>query len=238
MHDEREPNPSRVKKPDTAMPIDCDLIIFDCDGVLVDSEVLAVEAMQGVLNDAGVPATESMISGSFGMKQADTLMLIAMKTGIDIPADVPEQLWPATRALFERHLRPMPGIAAFIEAVGEKKRCVASSSNPDRIRVSLHLVGLESAFGDHLFSSHQVARGKPAPDLFLFAAETMGVEPHRCVVIEDSIFGVEAAKAAGMTALGFTGGSHIEEGHADVLIAGGAAAVAGDFDTLARTILS
>lgn len=220
------------------MAIDCDLIIFDCDGVLVDSEVLAVEAMQGVLNDAGVPATAAMIAASFGKKQADALVRIAMETGIDIPADVPEQVWPATRALFEKHLRPMPGIAAFIEAMGEKKRCVASSSNPDRIRVSLQLVGLEAAFGDHLFSSHQVARGKPAPDLFLFAAQRMGVEPHRCVVIEDSIFGVEAAKAAGMTALGFIGGSHLEGGHADVLIASGAAAAASDFDTLARAILS
>jgi HAD superfamily hydrolase (TIGR01509 family) len=220
------------------MAIANDLVIFDCDGVLVDSEVLSVEAMAQVLRAAGVPASEGMIARCFGMKQADILMRIATETGVDIPPEVPERLWPATRALFERSLKPMPGVEGFLMQLGDHKRCVASSSSPERIRVSLKLAGLDRFFGDDIFSSHQVARGKPAPDLFLFAAASMGIEPQRCVVIEDSIFGVEGARAAGMTAYGFGGGSHIQPGHEDTLLAGGAVAVEKSFDAISRRILA
>lgn len=215
-----------------------DMIIFDCDGVLVDSEVLAVQAMLEVLNDAGVPATAAMIGQCFGMKQADILMRIAVETETDIPDDVPAQLWPTTKVWFERSLKPMPGIVAFIEQMGDRKRCVASSSSPERIRTSLALTGLDGFFGPNVFSSHQVARGKPAPDLFLLAAETMGVEPGACIVIEDSIFGVQGARAAGMTAYGFGGGSHIGDGHSEMLLDGGALTVEKSYDALARRILA
>ena len=220
------------------MPTACDMIIFDCDGVLVDSEVLSVEAMRQVLNDGGVPATAEMIAACFGMKQADILLRIATETGTAIPERVTEQLWPATRLLFEKSLRPMPGVADFLTRLDGHKRCVASSSNPERIRVSLALTGLDRFFGEDIFSSHQVARGKPAPDLFLFAAESMRADPLRCLVIEDSIFGIQGARAAGMTAFGFGGGSHIQAGHAEVLIAGGAEAVENSYDALARRILA
>ena len=218
------------------MALACDMVIFDCDGVLVDSEVLSVDAMQGVLVEAGVPVTKAMIVACFGMKQADILLQLASETSTDIPADVPAKLWPATALLFERELQPMPGVTAFLDRLGPTKVCVASSSNPERIRVSLALTGLDRFFGDHVFSSHQVARGKPAPDLFLFAAASMGVEPRNCLVIEDSIFGVRGARAAGMTALGFSGGSHIQPGHAEILLAGGAAAVAPTYEDLARYV--
>ncbi len=215
-----------------------DLIIFDCDGVLVDSEVLSVRAMQKVLNDAGVPVTESMIMACFGMKQADILLRIAEDTAMDIPAGVSERLWPATKRLFETDLQAMPGIADFLERAKDVKRCVASSSNPERIRASLALTRLDGYFGEAIFSSHQVARGKPAPDLFLFAAANMGVEPGRCVVIEDSIFGVRGALAAGMTPFGFGGGSHIQAGHTEILLQGGAVHVEKTWDALARRILT
>ena len=219
------------------MPHSCDLIIFDCDGVLVDSEVLAVKAMCEVLNEAGVPATEAMVGQCFGMKQADILLRLAEDTQTNIPDGVAERLWPATRRWFERELQPMPGVAAFLAAHGAGKRCVASSSNPDRIKVSLELTGLAGYFGAHVFSSHQVARGKPAPDLFLFAAANLDVRPERCIVIEDSIYGVQGAKAAGMTAFGFDGGSHIQPGHAAILLEAGATSVERSWDALARRIL-
>ncbi len=195
------------------MLADCDLLIFDCDGVLVDSERLAVEAFVQVMNDAGVKATTAMVERCFGMKQADVLLIVSEQTGQDIPQSVAQDLWPATRTAFERSLRPMPGIADFLEGIPPVRKCVASSSNPERIALSLKLTGLDAIFGEHVFSSHQVARGKPAPDLFLFAAASMGVDPARCSVIEDSVYGIQGARAAGMTAIGFVGGSHIAPGH-------------------------
>lgn len=211
-----------------------DLVIFDCDGVLVDSEVLAVKALKQVLDEAGVPATEVMIGRCFGMKQADILARIAHETGVAIPPGVPAQVWPTTQAWFERSLKAMPGVERFLVGLGERPRCVASSSSPERIRTSLTLTGLDRFFGDDVFSAHQVTRGKPAPDLFLFAAERMGTAPERAVVIEDSLYGVQGARAAGMRAFGFLGGSHIEPGHGDLLGQSGAEAVEASWEALAR----
>ena len=219
------------------MLADYDLIIFDCDGVLVDSERLAVEAFVAVLREAGVPATADMVERRFGMKQADILLAIAEETERDIPDPVASAIWPATRQSFTRSLRAMPGIADFLAKTDGLKRCVASSSNPERIRLSLGLTGLDASFGEAVFSSHQVARGKPAPDLFLFAAANMGVEPARCVVIEDSIYGVQGAVAAGMRAVGFTGGSHIPPGHDADLAKFGAVAVEASWDGVGRLVL-
>lgn len=220
------------------MAIACDMIIFDCDGVLVDSEVLSVAAMHQVLVDAGVPVTAAMIASCFGMKTADILLRIASETGSDIPPGVTDRLWPATRILFERSLKPMPGVAAFLGQLDGTKVCVASSSSPERIRASLAMTDLDRFFGEDIFSSSQVQRGKPAPDLFLFAASSMNVEPGRCLVIEDSIFGVRGARAAGMTALGFSGGSHIQAGYAATLLAGGAAAVEPTYEALAPHVFA
>ena len=214
-----------------------DLIIFDCDGVLVDSEVLAVKALKQVLGEAGVPATEAMIGRCFGMKQADILARIAHETGVAIPSDVPARVWPATRSWFERALTAMPGVERFLVALGDRPRCVASSSSPERIRMSLALTGLDRFFGANIFSAQQVARGKPAPDLFLFAAERMKTDPERAVVIEDSLYGVQGARAAGMRAFGFLGGTHIEPGHGDLLGSSGAEATESSWERLARRIM-
>ncbi len=214
-----------------------DLIIFDCDGVLVDSEVLAIQGMREVLTEAGIPATAEMIGACFGMKQADILFKISEWTQKPIPDDLPPLIWPATRRLFESELRAMPGVRDFLQRSGTIPRCVASSSSPERIRLSLGLTALDGFFGPHVFSSHQVARGKPAPDLFLFAAAAMGVEPERAVVIEDSIYGVQGARAAGMTVFGYTGGSHIPVDHDIVLREGGVVSVETDWAALADRIL-
>lgn len=216
--------------------MDYDLLILDCDGVLIDSEMLAIRAMCRVLNAAGVAATEDLVLGCFGMKQSDALARIAAATGRSIPPDVDAQLWPATRAAFAAKLRPMPGVAAFLEARGGTPLCVASSSGPERIRASLAIAGLLPLFGEALFSSHQVSRGKPAPDLFLFAASCMGAGPDRCVVVEDSVFGIAGARAAGMAAIGFVGGSHIRHGHGEALLDAGAVAVAATWPEVAAQL--
>ncbi len=212
------------------------MIVFDCDGVLVDSEVLSVRAVTSVLNEAGVPVTYPMIARYLGMKQADILLKVAEETGADIGVDVAARIWPAIRDLFERELTPMPGVVEFIERHRAVRRCVASSSSPERIRNSLRLTGLLRFFGDDIFSSTQVARGKPAPDLFLFAAVKMDVDPQSCVVIEDSQYGVRGAVAAGMTPVGFVGGSHIEAHHAGALVEAGAVFVEDSWAAVERRI--
>lgn len=206
------------------------LIIFDCDGVLVDSEALSIRTIVDVLQRAGVPATAGLFDACFGMRMADSLRHVGTVTGFDVPAALIAEIWPATRAAFDTDLRPTPGIHDFLERTRAVPRCVASSSDPERIAHSLALTGLTGAFGPHLFSSTQVERGKPAPDLFLFAAARMGVDPARCVVIEDSTHGVAGARAAGMTAIGFAGGSHAGAGHARRLSAAGAAHAASSWD--------
>ena len=209
-----------------------DLIVFDCDGVLVDSEVLSIGGVVSVLNEAGVPATYAMVARYFGMKQADIMLKVAEETGHDVPLEVSARIWPAIRDRFEAELKPMPGLADFLRRHPTVRRCVASSSGPERIRSSLRLTGLSEFFGEDIFSSSQVARGKPEPDLFLFAAASMGVDPARCVVIEDSRFGVLGAVAAGMTPIGFTGGSHIEPEHERALAEAGALYVEGSFPAI------
>jgi HAD superfamily hydrolase (TIGR01509 family) len=213
-----------------------DLIVFDCDGVLVDSEVLSIGALVSVLNEGGIPATYPMIARYFGMKQADIMLKVSEDTGHDIPMELSARIWPAIRARFEAELKPMPGLADFLRRHPDVPRCVASSSGPDRIRNSLRLTGLAPFFGENIFSSSQVARGKPEPDLFLFAAATMGFEPARCVVIEDSRFGVTGAIAAGMRAIGFAGGSHIEPHHAEALAEAGALYVERDWEGVERRL--
>lgn len=212
------------------------LLIFDCDGVLVDSEILSIRGMVSVLNAAGIPATYAMIAQYYGMKQADILVKVAEETGMDVPADFAERIWPATRTLFQSDLKPMAGLAEFLGRHPNIPRCVASSSSLERIRFSLGITGLLPLFGEDTFSSSQVARGKPAPDLFLFAAGRMGIAPERCIVIEDSKFGVRGARAAGMTAIGFAGGSHIQPHHAEALSEAGAALVAPDWPAVEAAI--
>lgn len=211
-------------------------ILFDCDGVLVDSEVLSVTAMVAVLNEAGIPATYPLIARYFGMKQADILLNVAEELGMDIDLALAAKIWPKTRELFTAELKPMPGIIAFLERHPEVRRCVASSSSPERIRTSLDLTGLAPFFGEAIFSSTQVARGKPAPDLFLFAAASLGADPRGCVVVEDSRFGVQGALAAGMDVVGFTGGSHTDPQHADRLRAAGAEHVEASWAAVERRL--
>lgn len=212
-----------------------ELVIFDCDGVLVDSELLASRAMCSVLQGRGVAVAPEMIAECVGMKRDDILARIAERTGTAIDPATADDIWPATRALFLEELKPAPGIESFLGRL-PYRRCVASSSDKVRIRLSLEVTGLLRFFGDDLFSSHEVARGKPAPDLFEHAARRMQAHPERCVVIEDSPFGVQGARAAGMTVIGYIGGSHVQEAHAEVLFKAGAHHVEADWDAIGRHI--
>ncbi len=201
-------------------------VIFDCDGVLVDSEKLAARAMSMVLAQAGLPIdADELMHLSVGLSQRDILAAVGARLRREVPATVPDAIWPATRSLFAAELQAMPGIEAVLRALAVPIG-VASSSLPERIAFSLHRTGLDHYFGSNVFSSQMVRRGKPAPDLFLRAAERMAVAPAECIVIEDSVAGTIGACAAGMRVLGFVGGGHATAESAGHLRAAGAAAVA------------
>jgi len=210
------------------------LVIFDCDGVLVDSETIACRIETGLLKEIGHPiGYDEFCRRAVGRSRKDTNAMLEEFWGCELPADWAERVRAVTLDAFAVELKPVPGIVSLLDRLGTRPRCVASSSHPSRIARSLELTGLARYFGAHLFSASEVRHGKPAPDLFLYAAARMGAEPVGCTVIEDSVPGVEAAVAAGMRAVGFTAGNHCLPGHEAVLKAAGADAVATDATALA-----
>lgn len=213
-----------------------ELVIFDCDGVLLDSEVLSVRADVECFAAAGYPITAENIRERYvGLSQAAMEADVAARYGRALPLDFAERHRRRLREIFEAELIALPGVEAVLGALCCKV-CVASSSSPERLHHSLSLVGLYDRFAPNVFSAAMVARGKPAPDLFFYAAAQMGAAPARCIVVEDSLAGIEAARAAGMAAIGFCGGSHCRPGHADRLRERGAAVVIADIADLARAI--
>lgn len=208
------------------------LVIFDCDGVLVDSEVIACRTDAACLAAFGIAISAEEIMGRYvGISLAGMLADLSQRFGRPLPPDLADTLRRRTLAAFDAELTAIPGVMEALTSV-QVPVCVASSSEPARIRHSLALVGLLERFEPHIFSAVQVERGKPAPDLFRFAAERMGVPAGECVVIEDSIAGVQAARAAGMRVFGFTGGSHCRPGDDGRLRAAGADAVFADMRDL------
>jgi HAD superfamily hydrolase (TIGR01509 family) len=209
-----------------------DLIIFDCDGVLVDSEVISCRAHAETLTRHGYPITpEEVLKRFLGVSDREARQAIENETGRKLPDDFETEMKQAALRLYEDHLRLIPHVAETVAAVSRAK-CVASSSTPEKIRHGLTRAGLYEVLAPHIFSAVQVERGKPAPDLFLFAAEQMKTSPERCIVIEDSIPGITGARAAGMTVLGFHGGSHCLEGYATMLRTAGAHATFDDMRQL------
>jgi HAD superfamily hydrolase (TIGR01509 family) len=203
-----------------------DLVIFDCDGVLIDSEIVVAKTHASSLTGAGIVITEEELLRRFvGISDADMYRALEQETGIRLPADHDELTRLAVRELFEKELQPIPGIHELLANLAVPV-CVASSSTPARLEFSLSLAELYDHFAPDVFSSTMVANGKPAPDLFLHAAERMGAAPQTCLVIEDTLAGVEAAVAAHMPVIGFTGASHCQAGHAEALMSRGAMAVA------------
>ncbi|WP_335937145.1 HAD family hydrolase [Streptomyces sp. PTD5-9] len=185
-----------------------ELVIFDNDGVLVDSEPLSNTILSEYLTELGHPTSyQESLRDYMGAAVHRVHDLVEERTGAKLPDDFDETFHARVFTAFRQELEPVPGVedvlARFVaEGVAY---CVASSSSHERIRVGHHKTGLDQWFEeDWIFSVDDVGRGKPAPDLFLYAAERMGVAPERCVVIEDSPLGVEAARAAGMDVYGFT----------------------------------
>jgi len=181
-------------------------LIFDCDGVLVDSEPLAAAEIGALLQGQGAPITLARIYDEFLGRSFSTITDAARAHGVDLGPALPGYA-TALAERFRRELQPVHGMAEVLARLSGP-RAVASSSAPERLSLSLSLTGLASFFGQHVYSAVQVSRGKPAPDLFLFAAKKLGVDPADCVVIEDSPAGLRAARAAGMRVIGFLGGSH------------------------------
>jgi HAD superfamily hydrolase (TIGR01509 family) len=184
-----------------------DLVIFDCDGVLVDSEVLSCQCLSEALGEYGVELGIEQVLQLFLGKSAAAVTLYWRQRGQPLPETFLPELKSRVRERFRRSLQPIPGIGPVLSSL-RTPFCVASSSDLDRVALSLVLTGLAPHFGDRLYTSQMVPRGKPAPDLFLYAAAQMKTAPMRTLVVEDSVSGVAAAKAAGMTVWGFVGGSH------------------------------
>jgi HAD superfamily hydrolase (TIGR01509 family) len=215
-----------------------DLVIFDLDGVLVDSEPISCRITAAALHDLGIWLSPSEVCDRFlGLGTVAMLEEIAAEhRRCRLPEGFAEVLRARILQAFEHALAPVAGVPAVLDAL-PLARCVASSSHPERIRRSLELAGLLDRLAPHLFSASMVSEGKPAPDLFLLAARRMAAEPARCVVIEDSPAGIRAAKAAGMTAFGFTGGSHMRpEVHTPRLLAAGADAAFAEMAALPELI--
>lgn len=208
-------------------------VIFDCDGVLVDSEIIAVEVETRLLAGIGLAyETGDFIHRFMGM--SDKAFYAALdedcraRTGAALPGDFRDRVDDGKRALNEEKLCAVAGIEAAVAGLGLLK-AVASSSDERHLEYKLRKTGLWEHFAPHIYSADHVAHAKPAPDLFLYAASQLGVRPADCLVIEDSVNGVRAAVAAGMPVWGFTGGGHMDDAAGARLLAAGAERVVADW---------
>jgi HAD superfamily hydrolase (TIGR01509 family) len=189
-----------------ARPPDC--VIFDCDGVLVDSEPIAMELLLETIAAAGATLDpETGYELFLGRSLANTCEILAADFGVTLDEAALAAMRARLYAAFRERLRPVPGVDETLARL-HARYCVASSSQPERIELSLRVTGLWPTFAGRAFSATMVPRGKPAPDLFLHAAGAMGFAPADCLVVEDSPAGVMAAQAGGMRVIGFVGGGH------------------------------
>jgi len=205
------------------------LVIFDCDGVLIDSEIIAARAQSRALAAHGIAITPEEAARRFaGIPDADMWQTLQQESACSLPEGFAREYADGLAATFRQELRALPGAAETVAALRERglQVCVASSSTPPKLETALKLVGLWDEFAPHVFSTAQVAHGKPAPDVFLFAARQMRAAILDCVVVEDSVPGVRAARAARMRAVGYVGASHngpdqrqrlLDEGASDVI---------------------
>jgi len=197
-------------------------VIFDCDGVLIDSEVLSAETEAMALRRHGIDISTERAMGLFlGLTHDDMERLVLREFGFKFPPDHIEKTMEILREVYKERLQAIPGVRAVIEKL-TVPICVASNSPPSKLGLGLSLTGLFELLYPHIYCSALVPRGKPAPDLFLYAARALKADPKTTAVVEDSVAGVTAAKAAGMTAIGFIGGLHHGPPSADRLRAVGA----------------
>jgi HAD superfamily hydrolase (TIGR01509 family) len=193
-------------------------VIFDCDGVLVDTELISNTVLAGLLTDAGLPTTfEQCMDIYRGRSIASVMQLAAERHGAPLPADIPDRYYAQIERVFARDLEAVPGVVAALDRIALPS-CVASSGPHHKMAVTLRSTGLWERFEGRIFSATEVERGKPAPDLFLHAARAMGFDPATTAVVEDSVPGIQAARAAGMRALAF---ARNDEADAELLVAAG-----------------
>ncbi len=214
------------------------VIIFDCNGVLIDSERIAASVAAELFQRIGIPLTaELVLRYFFGRRPADMFATVEAAMRQPLPSGFAAGVAAATIERLRAELRAMPhAVHALTWLRGPK--CVASSAPKDRVQMSLQTADLYRFFEGCVFSASDVPNGKPAPDLFLRAAAQMGVQAVDCIVVEDLPAGVTAATAAGMTPVGFVGGSHAEAGLAERLLAAGAREIVADLRHLKSTVVS
>ena len=217
------------------------LILFDCDGVLVDSEVIASRVLAAEIG-ACIPALDqtAFAAGVFGVTDHDAVRSAEAEFGVRLPDGFVDHV---SRTIYREILDNVEAVPGAADAVGavELPTAVVSNSSLDRVRGMLDRTGLRRFFEDRLFSAEAVAQPKPHPDIYLSAAETLDTDPKRCIAVEDSIAGVTAAVAAGMTVIGFLGGGHIQPGHGDRLREAGAGLLCdgmADLNTSIATVAS
>lgn len=213
------------------------LVIFDCDGVLLDSEALSARAWCETLADCGLDYDEAELARRFtGYTDASMTEIIARERGCTLPEDMVRRVLDRCLRLFAEELRPIAGMAELLGRL-QIPRCVASNSGVERLRESLRFAGLTPLFApEAVFSAELVARPKPAPDLHLHAARSLGHAPADCLVIEDSATGVAAARAAGIPVVGFLGAAHLLPNQAESLLAAGAERVVADAAALGELL--
>jgi HAD superfamily hydrolase (TIGR01509 family) len=185
-------------------------VIFDCDGVLVDTEQISNTVLAGLLTQAGLPTTfEDCMRDYRGRSMAAVLQLATERHGAALPGDLADRYYADVKGVFARELQPVPGVVAALDRIALPS-CVASSGPHHKMAVTLRHTGLWERFEGRIFSASEVRQGKPAPDLFLHAARRMGFDPAATAVVEDSVPGIEAARAAGMRALAFARHTDVE----------------------------
>lgn len=213
-----------------------DLVIFDCDGVLIDSEFLACRIDAEELTRLGYPITmEEVVLRFAGLSAGSMRIAVEADWGQRLPDDFDDVLQAKIKDGYRRELRAIAGIDALLAGLAQPF-CVASSSQPEKLRLGLELADLWRRFDPYVFSASMVKDGKPAPDLFLLAASAMGHAPHRCIVVEDSLAGVTAGIAAGMQVIGFTAGRHCGPDHGERLRTAGATFLAQTTEEIAAIL--
>ena len=213
-------------------------LIFDFDGVIADSEAIANTVLAETVTQLGHSTTlDQALARYSGRSWDEAVAEIEVAIGKPLPSDFSSQLKLATLDRFRTDLKEVSGATNFIKRFSHIPRCIASSSSLDRLQLCLSVLALEAEFGSHVYSADMVARGKPHPDIFLFAADKLGVRPDECLVIEDSAGGIRAAVAAGMTAVGLCAAIHIREGHDLRLSDAGAVHLAHSWSDVERVAL-
>ncbi len=206
------------------------LIIFDFDGVIADSEVLSNTVLAECVSEAGLPTTlDDAYRLYMGKRLPEIAAAVEATLGRPLRADFGADFQKRALARFRSDLKAVAGARDYLAAFADLQCCIASTSSPERLAVCVDALGLAKSFGADVFSSELVPRGKPYPDIFLYAARQFQADPAQCLVIEDSVGGVQAGVAAGMTVIGLLAASHIRDGHGERLRTAGAHYVAADF---------